>query len=500
MMGPPGAVAVLETNATTCEMSIPNYPATPLPFEFLRGQLSYEEFYNEAGTLLKKKSYNYQYRDNLLTTPATIVVNVPKLWGTDYELITARKTVTEITEVNYSPNGNQTEHYTEYHESNYHNGVTKKVNVNSNGDLLTAKFKFAFDYSVPACDALDNGLTTYINKINSAKNTFEQALIEANLYNRGNRYVAFQQYRKAKSDARLALINLRKLNFVNSNSNYKQAHDAAKIAASAILKPILQLQDNFQNLPVETNSWKNNNLLNSSFISYASNIGIVVYPIKSEMINLATPSPTFVISSYSNNSILKDGRYTNENFITFLNGNILEQQKTNDLKQSYIWGYNNQYPIASVGNSAVKDIFHTSFEETEGNSTTGDARTGKLSRIGGYTKALSNLTAGTYILSYWQKSGSTWNYIESKVPVTGTTHTITVPTNIQLDELRLYPSTAQMTTYTYEPLIGMTSQCDANNKITYYEYDGFGRLKTIRDQDRNVIKNMDYQYQKPNNQ
>lgn len=73
-------------------------------------------------------------------------------------------------------------------------------------------------------------------------------------------------------------------------------------------------------------------------------------------------------------------------------------------------------------------------------------------------------------------------------------------TNGVIDELRLYPFAAQMTTYTYEPLIGITSQCDANNKITYYEYDSFGRLKTIRDQDRNVIKTMDYQYQKPNNQ
>lgn len=182
-----------------------------------------------------------------------------------------------------------------------------------------------------------------------------------------------------------------------------------------------------------------------------------------------------------------------------LNGNILEQQKTNDIKESYIWGHNSQYLIASATNSAVKDIFHTSFEEGDGNSADGDAITGKKSKTGGYTKSLTNLTAGTYILSYWQKSGSTWTYVESKIPVTGTTYNISVPT-IQLDELRFYPVTAQMTTYTYEPLIGMTSQCDVNNKIIYYEYDSFGRLKTIRDQDKNVIKTMDYQYQKPNNQ
>lgn len=52
-----------------------------------------------------------------------------------------------------------------------------------------------------------------------------------------------------------------------------------------------------------------------------------------------------------------------------------------------------------------------------------------------------------------------------------------------------------MTTYTYQPLVGMTSQCDIGNRITYYEYDGLQRLKRIRDQDYNILKSLDYQYQ-----
>ena len=66
-----------------------------------------------------------------------------------------------------------------------------------------------------------------------------------------------------------------------------------------------------------------------------------------------------------------------------------------------------------------------------------------------------------------------------------------------LDELRLYPSTAQMTTYTYYPLIGIQSQCDASGKISYYSYDGLGRLKDIKDQDGKILKVYDYQYQQP---
>jgi YD repeat-containing protein len=75
--------------------------------------------------------------------------------------------------------------------------------------------------------------------------------------------------------------------------------------------------------------------------------------------------------------------------------------------------------------------------------------------------------------------------------------TITISGNGLIDEVRLYPAKAQMSTFTYEPLIGMTSKCDANNRIEYYEYDSFGRLKLIRDFDGNIIKSFNYQYQTP---
>jgi len=88
-------------------------------------------------------------------------------------------------------------------------------------------------------------------------------------------------------------------------------------------------------------------------------------------------------------------------------------------------------------------------------------------------------------------NGKAWTYYEYTISgVTG----ITVSGSGNIDELRLYPSTAQMTTYTYNPLIGMSSKCDINNRISYYNYDGFNRLYTILDQDRNVLKKYCYNY------
>ncbi len=63
-----------------------------------------------------------------------------------------------------------------------------------------------------------------------------------------------------------------------------------------------------------------------------------------------------------------------------------------------------------------------------------------------------------------------------------------------IDDMRFYPESAKMTSYTYDPLVGITSTTSPNNKSTYYEYDKLSRLTVIRDNDRNVIKKMCYNY------
>jgi YD repeat-containing protein len=227
------------------------------------------------------------------------------------------------------------------------------------------------------------------------------------------------------------------------------------------------------------------------------------------------------------NTELQNAGYPIETRINFTGydsyGNLRQQDKINDENHNYIYDYVSNYPIAEVINADSASIAYTSFEADgtggwilgAGSADTTRGLTGSKSYIpsGGISKAGLN-SANTYIVSYWTTNtasctiagtlsgypvkgksvtinGNAWTYYEHKV--TGQS-TISLTGSGNIDELRLYPVAAQMTTYTYSPLIGITSQCDVDNRVTYYEYDGFQRLKDIRDQDGNVIKTLKYHY------
>lgn len=266
------------------------------------------------------------------------------------------------------------------------------------------------------------------------------------------------------------------------------------------------LSRNMVSIPIESEKYTQNILTGKTLSNYKLESNGFVEPDNVMIQNASNPLETRIFFD----------RYDSK-------GNLLEQMKINDQKHDYIWDYQYSYPVAQIVNADSVSVAYTSFEaDGTGNwAVSSSARDSVTPAITGYksynlangsiSTSMALTSSRTYILSYWSKNGSytvtgggtpkqgktisvngtAWTYYEYTISgVTG----ITVSGSGNIDELRLYPSTAQMTTYTYNPLIGMSSQCDVNNRISYYNYDGYNRLYTILDQDRNVLKKYCYNY------
>ncbi len=183
---------------------------------------------------------------------------------------------------------------------------------------------------------------------------------------------------------------------------------------------------------------------------------------------------------------------------------------------SVIADYNQQYPIAKISNAINTDVAYTSFEsDGMGNWSIGSTqRDNTYSVTGNKSYNLSNgsitksalSTSKIYLVTVWVKTGASvsvngislttalatqnsWSLYQTTITGIGS---VTVSGSGLIDELRLHPKDANMVTYTYEPMLGVTSTADANNTIGYTEYDNLNRVKIIRNKDRNIVKRFDY--------
>jgi hypothetical protein len=309
------------------------------------------------------------------------------------------------------------------------------------------------------------------------------------------------------------------------------------------------------NLPIQKTVSKTSlsieKVVQSQIIKYGTNVNAVI-PIEniqletSSILNINDPVsfPKYLpINGYDINKFKRSGIYSYD-----ANSNLITQQKENDVKEVYIWGYNKTLPVAQIINANNNEILFNGFEENLGwdasltaydisfkHSGTSSGRidkvtTGELYTLGSTWLNINLNSATKFKYSGWvysngpsadlylfmKRAGESgyysyidvtststigkWEFIEKEftVPVDVTQLNIRLDNNgggnVWFDDLRLFPSVAQMKTYTFAPLIGMTSQCDANNRFTFYEYDAFNRLSIIRDQDNNIIKKICYNY------
>ncbi|KAA2216557.1 RHS repeat domain-containing protein [Maribacter flavus] len=141
-------------------------------------------------------------------------------------------------------------------------------------------------------------------------------------------------------------------------------------------------------------------------------------------------------------------------FEYYSGGNIKTTKKINGPITYYIWGYSSQFPIATIEN----------FDENEA--------TALQSQISSCVSA-SNSDNGTIAAE---------NALRAS-----------------LQNLRnALPEDALMTSYTYDPTIGVTSMTDTRGNTSYYEYDEFNRLKEVKDNQQKLLTDYNYHYKGQN--
>ena len=173
-------------------------------------------------------------------------------------------------------------------------------------------------------------------------------------------------------------------------------------------------------------------------------------------------------------------------------GNVRRVQKPFSNPVSFIWSVSNTFPIAEVNNATPTECYYENFEEGTSNSFVEGpllAHTGKRYLNGDFVVDFIIPNGRSYVIEYWFYENGKWNY-NSKA-YTGNTM---LTDGSAIDNVRIYPADAQMKSYTYDRLRGMTSIIDMNNLTYRYEYDTFGRLQIIRNDKGEIEKLYTYNY------
>ena len=148
-----------------------------------------------------------------------------------------------------------------------------------------------------------------------------------------------------------------------------------------------------------------------------------------------------ILSSISSNTALNremETRIIYHNYDSFNNPIFISKDDINKLV--YLWGYKGQHLIASIQNASYEEVKES---------------------LGVNPESLSLLE---------------------------------IPDMNSVNSLRTKLKNALITTYTYIPSIGVTTETLPNGEIEYYEYDAFGRLVSVKNNNKKIVKQFRYKY------
>lgn len=191
---------------------------------------------------------------------------------------------------------------------------------------------------------------------------------------------------------------------------------------------------NMVNVPLEILRLSDGKVVSGQKVLYADSQGMLL-PKTIYDLEVTTPLADNSYSSFFK-SVQNFDKYDSK-------GNLLQQRGKDNVFVTYLWSYGNKYPVAIIRNADYASV----------------------------------LTAA--------------NAVGLNLTTLATSFT---PDMAKVDLLRTKLLQAEVTTYTYKPLTGVTSITTPNKMKTTYEYDKLGRLAKIKDHTGKVVEQYDYNY------
>ena len=141
------------------------------------------------------------------------------------------------------------------------------------------------------------------------------------------------------------------------------------------------------------------------------------------------------------------------------NGNVQEVSKTDGTHIVYIWGYDQTVPVAKIENATYSQV-------------------------------------SSYVAGIQSASNADNDRTVDTVDVNGNVIAVGSEGALRsaITTLRSALPNAQVTSFTYDPLIGVTSVTDLRGRTVYYLYDSFNRQQYVKDHEGNVLSKNEYHY------
>ncbi|MCH2195208.1 hypothetical protein [Kordia sp.] len=178
------------------------------------------------------------------------------------------------------------------------------------------------------------------------------------------------------------------------------------------------------------------NRINIPLVTESKEQGITLSTIKSEYGVFEGKNQVARILGAKENTALEE-RVTYHGYTPY--GQPREVSKTGGTSITYLWGYNYNYPVAKIENATYTQVSALVDETT-----------------------IQNLTG--------------------------------VALENALAPLRANLPNAMVSTYEFEPMVGMIKSSDPRGRQTFYKYDIMGRLEFVLDHDGNVLSQNTYHY------